>query len=158
VISGSDRTVFDCNVYLQALLNGHGPAGKCLSAALEGKFVLLWTPVIVAELRSAALSAGVQAKYPHVTVQRLDLLIANVQKVAQWVHQVPAVFEYERDPDDAHYINVAIAAGARLVVSRDKDLLSLMDAAGPAGRDFRARFPNISILTPPQFLQELEAS
>jgi predicted nucleic acid-binding protein len=32
------------------------------------------------------------------------------------------VFEYERDTDDAHYIDLAVACRAKLIVSRDRDL------------------------------------
>ena len=64
----------------------------------------------------------------------------------------PHVFEFPRDPDDAHYIDLAVAAKARLVVSRDEDLLSLRDTGTEAGRDLVARFPELTILTPPEAL------
>jgi hypothetical protein len=42
-------------------------------------------------------------------------------------------------------------------VSRDADLLELGDLATLNGRDFSSRFPALRILTPPQFLAELDA-
>ena len=69
---------------------------------------------------------------------------------------MPSVFEYERDPDDAHYVNLALAANARLIVSRDNDLLALGDQSKLDGRDFAKRFPTLSILTPPAFLQRMD--
>ena len=68
----------------------------------------------------------------------------------------PETFVYERDPDDAHYVNLALAADAKLIVSRDKDLLDLMDQAKPEGRDFHTRFPTVRILDPVSFLRELK--
>jgi putative PIN family toxin of toxin-antitoxin system len=41
--------------------------------------------------------------------------------------QVSNDFRYPRDPDDEAVINLAIEAGARYLVSRDKDLLDLMN-------------------------------
>jgi predicted nucleic acid-binding protein len=49
-----------------------------------------------------------------------------------------------------------VAANAKLIVSRDKDLLSLTDATTPEGQDFASRFPVISILTPSELLAMLE--
>jgi predicted nucleic acid-binding protein len=42
------------------------------------------------------------------------------------INEVPRVFEYPRDPNDEPYINLAIPARAKYLVSRDKDLLDLM--------------------------------
>jgi predicted nucleic acid-binding protein len=47
------------------------------------------------------------------------------------------------------------AANAKLIVSRDKDLLSLMDLASPESRDFQARFHSLRIITPVQLLNEI---
>ena len=70
---------------------------------------------------------------------------------------IPETYRLERDPDDSLYINLAIAADAQLIVSRDHDLLSLMDLASETGSDFHKRFPTIRILTPPAFLAEITA-
>lgn len=91
-----------------------------------------------------------------VTAERVRHMLDEVLQVATVVTTVPVVFEYERDPDDAHYVNLALAAGAELVVSRDRDLLDLMDAGRVEGASFRARFPGLRILDPVQFLRELD--
>ena len=75
---------------------------------------------------------------------------------ATFVDVVPHVFDFPRDPKDAHYVDLAVAASAKLIVSRDKDLLSLADESTPEGQDFKARFPGIAILTPPAMLQMLD--
>jgi predicted nucleic acid-binding protein len=59
------------------------------------------------------------------------------------------VFSCPRDPDDEPYVNLAVAAGARYLVTRDKDLLDLMEDA-----DFRRRFATLAILDPAAFLLE----
>jgi hypothetical protein len=39
-------------------------------------------------------------------------------------------------------------------VTRDKDLLDLMDQTTEAGTDFRQRFPGLTILDPEAFLRQ----
>jgi predicted nucleic acid-binding protein len=67
----------------------------------------------------------------------------------------PPYVGYPRDPDDEMVINLAIHVDAEYVVTRDKDLLVLMDETRPEGRFFRKRFPGIAILDPVAFLQAL---
>ena len=67
---------------------------------------------------------------------------------------MPLQFPYPRDPKDELYLNLAIAAGARYLVSWDNDLLDLM-ADNPDGTAFRGRFPGLMVLTPVAFLREL---
>ena len=66
----------------------------------------------------------------------------------------PEVFTCQRDPKDAQYVNLALAADAKLIVSRDRDLLDLMDLATRDGSAFHKRFPSLRIVDPVQFLQD----
>jgi len=72
------------------------------------------------------------------------------------LRNVPKRFELLRDPDDEPYLNTAIAAGAEFLVTRDRDLLDLMDRTTREGRDFQTRFPRLTILNPVEFLKALE--
>lgn len=149
------RVVFDCNVYFQALINEEGPAGKCVAAAFDGRVTLFITRFVMDEIRRTATDSALRAKFRHITDERLDQLIANLEKVGHVVTHVPERFTYPRDPDDAHYINLALAAKARYVVSRDKDLLDLMDRSRPEAREFHRRFPALEIIEPQHLLREL---
>ena len=60
------------------------------------------------------------------------------------------------DPDDSHYVNLALHAEAGVIVSRDKHLLNLMDAARKEAQEFMAQFPAIRVIDPVELLQELE--
>ncbi len=79
----------------------------------------------------------------------------NLPSAAVVMPIVPEVWTYARDPDDAHYVNLALATGARLIVSRDKDLLDLMKPSTPESRQFMSEYPGFTVLTPPQFLARL---
>ncbi|MGD0140258.1 MAG: putative toxin-antitoxin system toxin component, PIN family [Tepidisphaeraceae bacterium] len=149
------RAVYDCNIYVQALLNLNGPAGTCIRSALEDRVWLFVSEPLLSEIRDAP-NKPTPARLG-VTIERTETLIANILKVATVVAEVPVVFTYDRDPDDAHYVNLALAAEAKLIVSRDRDLLDLMDESRPEARIFQQRFPSLRILEPVQFLRELTA-
>ena len=69
------------------------------------------------------------------------------------ISEVPKLFAYARDVDDEPYINLAICAAAAYLVSRDNDLLDLM-----SDPDFCERFPNLKVIDPVAFLQQMSAS
>ena len=77
---------------------------------------------------------------------------------ATFVEHVPERYVLAVEPDDSHYVNLALAAEARLVVSRDRDLLRLMNTAIPEGREFRGLFPHLEIVDPPTLLRMIEES
>lgn len=69
----------------------------------------------------------------------------------------PRRFTYPRDPKVELYINLALAAGATYLVSRDNDLLDLMRWDTEEGRAFQKRFRFLKIVDPVAFLNEIEA-
>lgn len=148
------RAVFDCNILLQALGAPDGPAGRCVQLVFNGNVQLFISPTVIEELIDVASRPKVVRKF-QITPDRLQLFVQTLHVAATAVTTINPVFEYNRDPDDAHYINLALAANARLIVSRDNDLLDLMSADLPEAQDFRSRFPTLQVLTPVQFLQQL---
>jgi putative PIN family toxin of toxin-antitoxin system len=149
-----ERVVCDCNVLFQALVSAKGPARAVIDAAAQKRVSLVLSEYVFREFK------GVVAR-PHL-VQRFDItdqgladFVQLLELSATMVDDVPHVFDLPRDPKDAHFIDLAVAANAKLIVSRDKDLLALGDAATPEGRGFAARFPGLEILTPPQLLSRI---
>jgi predicted nucleic acid-binding protein len=82
-------------------------------------------------------------------------LLINLPKAATLMPVVPEVWTYERDPDDAHYVNLALASHSRLIVSRDKDLLDLMAGVTSESIALLRHHPDFSVLTPNDFLTEV---
>lgn len=146
----SDRAVFDCMVSLQAVTNENGPAFACFRLVDDGRVTLCVSAETLAEARDVLTRPKLQAKFPRLTSERVVAFLQNVEAKAVTVGEVPSVVSHPRDPDDEPYLNLAVAAGANYLVSRDKDLLDLMSDA-----DFRSRFPDLTILDPVAFLQEL---
>src|SRR5262249_35500637 len=99
---------------------------------------------------------GVHKKLRTLTPSRVADFIARVERFAVVIDPVPEVVSLKRDPKDAKYLNLAIAGGAELVVSRDNDLLDLMSSTDPEAVAFRRAHPNIRIVDPVAFLQTFQ--
>jgi predicted nucleic acid-binding protein len=67
----------------------------------------------------------------------------------------PTYLIYSRDPDDEPVINLAIHVKATYLVTRDRDLLDLMDLTRPEGKEFRERYPGLQVLDPVAFVRAL---
>ena len=128
--------VYDCNVFAQSLINPRGPAGACVAAAQAGEVIVFVRDYVLLEIRE--LPAKLPARLS-VTAERVEHLIVDIARYARLVTNVPSVFTYPRDPDDAHYVDLAIATGSNLIVSRDRDLLDLMNNANAEGTFLRSR-------------------
>ncbi len=93
-------------------------------------------------------------RFPLLTTEWVETFLQNAEHKALVVlSDVPQAFPLERDPKDEPYLDLAVAAGARYLVSRDRDLLDLMNDA-----EFLGRFPDLTIVDPPAFLQALRSS
>jgi putative PIN family toxin of toxin-antitoxin system len=144
--------VFDCTVFAQALINPNGPSGACLAAAQLNQIDLFVSDYVIQEIRE--LPGKLPPRFG-VTEERVNALIDDLAKYTELIRSVPKVFSYARDEDDAPYIDLAVAARADCIVSRDNDLLDLMKQETTDGLDFADRFPNLHILNPPALLQRL---
>lgn len=148
------RVVFDCNVFLQALGNAGGPSGRCVAAALQRKVLLFISGYVLEELQDVATRPEIAVKF-RIPLERVDRLILNLQKAATPIADVLQVYVHPVDPDDSHYVNLALAADAELIVSRDRHLLNLTNPARKESQEFFIRFPRLRIVDPVQLLAEL---
>jgi uncharacterized protein len=145
--------VFDCVVYVQAAISDQGPAAACLSFVEEGKVTLFTSPAILVEVRETLSKQKLRNKFPHLTDERVEEFLQEIVRVAKLTGDVTTTFFLPRDPDDAVYVHLALTAKASHLVTRDKDLLSLMDDVG-----FRKQFPELSIVDPATFLEHVRAT
>lgn len=147
--------VFDAGVVLQAGLRPGGPAGRLVAFLDHDLFRLHVSEKGLAEYQDVLSRPSIRAKNPHLTEALAAALVERVRRTGTLAAVVPNRFQYRRDPDDEHVVNLAVEAGARYLVSRDRDLLDLMDETRPEGRDFRQRFPDLTILDPVAFIRIL---
>lgn len=148
------RAVFDCNVLLQALANPAGPAGACLDAVRANEVLLFASQPLLAELRDVAARPRVATKL-RITAAGINAFLAEITRRATLIEKVIPVFDHPDDPKDSMVVDLAIAAGAHVITSRDRDLLTLRDKNTKAGAAFMARFDFIDVLTPVQLLERL---
>ncbi len=136
------KCVTDTNVIVSGLL-WLGSPGRLLEAAANGRITLYTSPVLVAELRST-LGYGRLAQRVERSGLTLDELLRRFLNVAIVVEpaNVPQIV---RDPDDDHVLACALTASADLIVTGDKDLLTLNI------------YQNIPIVTVADALRRIEA-
>jgi putative PIN family toxin of toxin-antitoxin system len=139
--------VFDCMIFLQAATNDRGPAFACLQLVESNQVALYLSPEILEELRDVLNREELRKKFPHLTPERAGLFLQKLTSVAVLLSGVPEAGIALRDPKDAPYLNLGIAANASYIVSRDKDLLDL--TKDPS---FLARSPQLQIVNPVAFL------
>lgn len=152
----SRRAVFDCMVFVQALARPRGPAGECLERARSGECELLVSDAILAEARVVIARPRLRRTFIRATDEHVDAFFADLDTFVTRVDPVPEVFTLNRDPKDSMYLNLAIAGGAELVLSRDNDLLGLMTSADAEAAAFRAAHPGVRIVDPVAFLRTVQ--
>lgn len=145
--------VFDCMVFLQAATSDQGPAFACLSRVEAGDVTLSVSPPIVAEVKDVLTRPGIQAKFPSLTVERVDVFLQKIALLASVVADVPDAGYSLRDRDDLPYLNLAVASDAHYLVSWDNDLRDLMKEEA-----FVGKFPRLQIVDPVSFLNVMRAS
>lgn len=149
------RVVFDCNVFLQALLNPTGIAAQCTKLVDDQEIVLFVSAAVLREVSEVLRRPRFQMLSPHLTSERIETFLEDINNKAIPLMNVPEEFRFERDPKDEPYINLAIVARAKYLVSYDKDLLDLMNSATESGRVFQRRYPMLKIVEPLVFLKEI---
>lgn len=147
------RVVLDATIFVQALINRHGPAARCIDRMREGVAVLLLSDAVLAEVSDVPLRPSLTRRYSQLTETRVHAFVDEMRSLAVHIATPPNLFALPRDPKDEPYTDLAIAGGARFLVTwNDRHLTYLMRRSTPEGRDFCDRFPGLLMLTPPEFL------
>jgi len=149
------RVVFDCNIFAQAVITPFGNASRCVEFVLDGKLSLYWSEYVLVEIRR--IPEKQTPKRLGVTLQQVDVLISKLMPLAHLVEHPPSVYHHPIDPKDSHYVDLAVATDAKLIVSRDKHLLNLMNPSKPETAAFKVRFPQLLILQPEQVIDLVRA-
>jgi putative PIN family toxin of toxin-antitoxin system len=142
--------VFDCMVFLQGAGRPQGPAAACLGLVDEAKVVLCVSPDVLAEVRDVLTRPETLHRFPRLSPEWVESFVTNLELKGVVFARVPHAVALPRDPKDEPYLNLAVVAGAKYLVTRDYDLLDLMK-----DEDFRQRYPDLRILEPVAFLREI---
>jgi putative PIN family toxin of toxin-antitoxin system len=133
------RIVLNTNVLVSAVFFG-GVPGRILEAWRDGRIQLVLSPEILDEYQR--VGQVLAAQYDGVDLDPfLGLLAVNAEMV-----DADALTEgVSRDPDDDKFLACAIASGAEVIVSGDKDLIA------------HSGWRNVRVLRPRQFVDEFLA-
>lgn len=148
--------IFDTVALVQSAINPKGPARKCLAYFEQGKISIAVSRDTLAEVKDVLSRPYIRQRYEHITDELVAALAELLSYRGIYVRNVGKHFTYPRDPDDEPYLNLAIEVSADYLISRDNDLLDLMNWNQEAGREFQQRFRFLKIVTPEEFLQVME--
>lgn len=150
------KVVFDCNIFLQAVSRENSVAAKCLRLVEKDLVRLYLSEDVLNEVEDVLNRSAIRNHFQTLTDEIVEAFLLRLQKNSQLIPRVPNKFKYTRDPDDETYINLAIEAEAAFIVSRDKDLLDLMNAYTAEAKEFRQRFRPLKVIEPLAFLTEIQ--
>jgi putative PIN family toxin of toxin-antitoxin system len=124
------RVVLDTNVFVSSLLSTEGTPAQLLNAWREGRYMLVTSPAIIAEVVGVLESPRISKKYliRHQDVENLvDVLKTDAVLVPGEAGVKGSV---PRDPRDEMFLACAIDANADCIVSGDRHLLDLQTYRG----------------------------
>lgn len=149
------RVVFDCMIFLQALISEQSVTAKSFKHLEETAFTLFTSNEILDEIKNVLNRPYIRDKNPQITDKSVETFLNRILKKAVLIKTVPPKFKYSRDPKDEKYINLAVEVEADYLISRDKDLLDLMIGIDLESKAFRQRFRPLKIVEPIEFLKIL---
>jgi putative PIN family toxin of toxin-antitoxin system len=149
--------VLDTNILLRGLINMQSTAGRVVEACDRRSVLLLLSKPVISEYRAVLMDKTLGNRHPELSRTKSELALSRLRYVAEILHPVNIRFEFPRDPKDAKFIELAIAAEATHLVSGDNDLLSLTGAHGEAAIRFRQRARSIRVVSAAAFLDEMES-
>ncbi len=137
------QAVLDTNVIVSSVISKKGAPFPLIQAWHESRFTLITSESIVKEVRRVLSEQPLKDTF-FITDERIRRLTKTLRQDAIFatgnadVHGV-----IPDDPSDEMFLAAAMNAGAKIIVSGDRHLLSLKT------------FRGIAILTPRQFLDRL---
>lgn len=124
------KVVFDTVIFVRALLNSRSFSGRLIHEH-KGEYELFLAPPLIEEILEVLGRKEIiarfnlrQSDYPN-AIARLLKSMNNAQIIE--MGKIPAV---SRDPEDDKFLATTQTAGAKYLVSADKDLLDLKEYKG----------------------------
>ena len=133
------RAVLDPNVLVAAAIRPEGVPAACVRAFAEGRYELVVSPLLLAELGKVLRRQKFRA---YLTIEDSDRFVEALARDASVVADPAEPPPLSRDRGDDYLIALARAAGAPVLVSGDDDLLEL-------------ELPDLRITSPRAFLELL---
>lgn len=139
--------IFDCMVFVQVVAS-RGTAYRCYERAMASNEPLIISSDTLRELQLVLGRPELQRKLPGITPKRVEALLHHLAAMALHIDPVRDHFRFPPDPKDEPYLNLAIEAPARRLLTRDKALLRLPESEDEISLHFRSLHPELQILLP----------
>ena len=136
------RVVLDANQFVSAVLVSVGRPAQILHAWRNGRFELVVSPAILAEVHRVLNYPRLQRKHGWDEAQIDDFLL-NLTSAATLMPGLLSLRVVLDDPTDDKYVACAVEAGAQYIVSGDEHLLQL------------GQYRGIEIVTPAFFIESV---
>lgn len=151
------RLVLDTNVLLAGLVSKSSASQKVVDSLAARKVIPLDSPHVLEEYRKVLLDPIIIDRFPNLTPRQVESVLHRLKYIGDEYRTTRIRFEFPRDPDDARFIELAIAGRATHLLTMDNDLLSLPTSRTDAGKRFRQRLPNLEVHTPQAFIEHWSA-
>ncbi len=136
------KVVLDANQFVSAVLVPYGHPAQILQAWQEGRFELVVSPPILAEVRRVLLYPRLQRKHGWSEAE-VDAFLDRLRAAALVVPGQINLQVVTEDPTDDKYLSCAMEAEAERIISGDEHLKNLEEYQG------------IRVLAPAQFLRDV---
>ena len=91
------RLVLDTNVLLAGLVSRSSASQKVVDSLQARKVIPLMSRPVLAEYRAVLLDAAIVAKFPNLTLRRVELALFRLRYIGDEFRTVPVRFELQRD-------------------------------------------------------------
>lgn len=136
------RAVVDTNILIRAVIMPRGTVGPVITRLRGGDYTLAYSQRLIDELLEKLALPRIREKY-RLDDQDIDDVLALIALRGELVTPTRTV-KVCRDPKDDMFIEAAWAGKAEVVVTGDKDLLTLK------------KFETVRFITPRAFLELLD--
>lgn len=116
------RATFDTNLFVRSLIRKGNLANRLLSLWQSGRFVLVLSHAIIAEVEKVLSRRKMLQQYRY-TLEEVANLINLLNKAS--IVEITSTFELCRDPTDNIFIDCAVSGRVQFLVSTDNDLIDV---------------------------------
>ena len=134
------KLVLDTNIIVSSVISQRGYSAKIRGKWQSGEVQLATSREILQEVEWVLNYPRIQKRHRW-TPKQVSEFVKQIRANSVFVAKTRKVKAVEEDPDDDKFIECALAAKARIIITGDPHLLSIK------------KYKNISIVTPREFIE-----